>query len=105
MLPGVACGKIPLTKLNVRTSVLQENLIRETLAGYARANEVIEAERMERLASMTPEESRAIYDDLVDFWWNSAAREGSEHLALWRAETLIAVRRAFEQLARARGDV
>ena len=31
--------------------MLQANLIREALAGYARANEVIENERMERLAA------------------------------------------------------
>jgi hypothetical protein len=103
LLSGVACGKIPLIKLNARTSMLQENLIREALAGYARANEVIENERMERLARMTPEQARAIYDELVETWWASASREGSERLDLWRAETLIAVRRAFEQLARGQG--
>jgi hypothetical protein len=83
--------------------MLQANLIREALAGYARANEVIENERMERLARMTSEQARAIYDELVETWWGSASREGSERLDLWRAETLIAVRRAFEQLARAQG--
>ena len=83
--------------------MLQAYLIRETLAGYARANEVIENERMERLARMTSEQARAIFDELVETWWASAAREGSERLDLWRAETLIAVRRAFEQLARAQG--
>ena len=83
--------------------MLQANLIREALAGYARANEVIENERMDRLARMTSEQARAIYDELVETWWGSASREGSERLDLWRAETLIAVRRAFEQLARAQG--
>jgi hypothetical protein len=81
--------------------MLQANLIREALAGYARANEVIENERIERLERMTSEQARAIYDELVETWWGSASREGSERLDLWRAETLIAVRRAFEQLARA----
>ena len=85
--------------------MLQANQIREALAGYARANEVIENERMERLARMTPEQARAIYDELVETWWGSASREGSERLDLWRAETQIAVRRAFEQLARAQGDL
>jgi hypothetical protein len=83
--------------------MLEANLIREALAGYARANEVIENERLERLARMTSEQARAIYDELVETWWGSASREGSERLDLWRAETLIAVRRAFEQLARAQG--
>jgi hypothetical protein len=83
--------------------MLQANLIREALAGYARANEMIENERMERLAHMTSEQARAIYDELVGTWWGSTSREGAERLDLWRAETLIAVRRAFEQLARAQG--
>ena len=83
--------------------MLQANLIREALAGYARANEVIENERVERLARMTPEQARAIYDELVETWWGSASREESERLDLWRVETLITVRRAFEQLARAQG--
>ena len=83
--------------------MLQAHLIREALAGYARADEVIENERMDRLARMTSEQARAIYDELVETWWGSASREGSERLDLWRAETLIAVRRAFEQLARAQG--
>ena len=83
--------------------MLQATLIREALAGYARANEVIENERMERLARMTSEQARAIYDELVETWWVSTSREGSERLDLWRAETLIAVRRAFEQLARGQG--
>ena len=41
---------------------------------------------------MTSEQARAIYDELVETWWGSASREGSERLDLWRAETLIAVR-------------
>lgn len=42
--------------------MLQADLIREALAGYARAGEVIETERAERLARMSPEQARAIYD-------------------------------------------
>jgi hypothetical protein len=52
---------------------------------------------------MTSEQARAIYDELVETWWGSASREESERLDLWRVETLITVRRAFEQLARAQG--
>lgn len=36
-------------------------LIRETIAGYAAAAEVIEQERIERLRQITDEESRADY--------------------------------------------
>ncbi|MBL7065330.1 MAG: hypothetical protein ISS49_14140 [Anaerolineae bacterium] len=48
--------------------------MRETLSGYAQAAAVIERERMERLARMTPEEARAIYDDLCRSWatWGKA---------------------------------
>ena len=52
-------------KVDVRP-MLQADAVREVLIGYARANEVIEEERMERIARMTPEEARSIYDDLVN---------------------------------------
>ena len=84
---------------------LQPEMIRETLAGYAAANEIIENERIERLARMTPEEAHAIYDDLVNGWRPPASAEERQRLDLWRAETLIAVRRAFDQLAQAQGAV
>jgi hypothetical protein len=79
--------------------------LHETLAGYARANSVIEDERMERLPQMTPEQARAIFDQLVEGWESASgsSRTGLERLDLWRAETLVAVRRAFERLAKAEG--
>jgi hypothetical protein len=83
--------------------MLQADVVREVLAGYARANEVIEKERMERLARMTPEEAHAIYDDLVKGWRAPMSPAEAERLDLWRAETLIAVRRAFQALAEAMG--
>ena len=81
--------------------MLQADVVREILAGYARANEVIEQERMERLARMTPEEARAIYDDLVNGWRVPASPAEAQRLDLWRAETTTATRRAFQALARA----
>ena len=72
--------------------------------GYARANAFLEAERIDRLARLTPEQARAEYDDLIESWDNrSDEAEGLERLDLWCAETLISVRRAFETMARARG--
>ena len=52
----------------------QAALVRETVSGYAQAAAVVEQERMERLARMTTEESRAIYDDLCRSWdaWGQA---------------------------------
>ena len=69
--------------------------MRETLSGYARAAAVIERERMERLARMTPEEARAVSDGLCRSW----ATWGKAH-DLERLETLLAVREAMERLAR-----
>jgi hypothetical protein len=86
-------------------STLQPEAIRGALAGYAAANEVIENERMERLAHITPEQSRAIYDDLVRGWHPPTSPEERERLDLWRVETLVAMRRAFDQLAKAQGTV
>ena len=74
--------------------------MRETLSGYARAAVVIERERMERLARMTPEEARAISDDLCRSWAAWGKARDLEWLERWRLETLIAVRAAMERLAR-----
>ena len=76
----------------------------ESLEGYARANAFLEVERMLRLARLTPEEARAEFDELTEGWEALPDKgEGLERLDLWRAETLVAVRRAFEQMARAMG--
>jgi len=76
----------------------------EMIEGYARANAFLEVERMQRLARLTPEQARAEFDELTEGWDNLPDKGiGLERLELWRAETLIAVRHAFEKLARAKG--
>jgi hypothetical protein len=78
--------------------------VAEQIAGYARANEFLEAERRQRLARLTPEHARAEFTELTEGWDALPDKgKGLERLGLWRAETLIAVRRAFEQLARQKG--
>jgi len=78
--------------------------INEILAGYARADEFLEKERRQRLANMTPEDSRAIFNELVEFGWRTMADdEGARRLQSWRLETKIAVRKTFEKLARSKG--
>jgi hypothetical protein len=78
--------------------------VAEILEGYARATEFLEAERIERLARLTPEQARAEFDELTEGWDNLPDKGiGLERLELWRAETLIAVRHAFEKLALAKG--
>jgi len=75
--------------------------IAEAIQGYALADAFLEQERIERLARLTPEEARAEYDALVEGWEALHDKgEGLERLELWRAETLAAVRQAFERLAR-----
>lgn len=75
--------------------------IREALAGYAVANQVIEAELIEQLASMTDAEARAIDRDLYAFWAGMPAwtREGLERLGPLQLESLLETRHAFEQMA------
>ena len=75
--------------------------VRETLSGYARAAAFVEQERMERLARMTPEEARAIYDDLCRSWVTWGRDRDLERLEQWRLETLLVVREAMARVARA----
>jgi len=78
--------------------------IPDILAGYARANEYLEKERMERLANLSEEESRAIFNELVEFGQRTMTDdEGMRRLQLWRLQTKIAVRKTFEQLAKSKG--
>jgi len=78
--------------------------VRETLSGYARAAAVVERERMERLARMTPEEARTIYDDLCRSWATWGEARDLEWLERWRLETLLVVRAAMARLSRREGN-
>ncbi|MFQ6101736.1 MAG: hypothetical protein ACE5OS_10960 [Anaerolineae bacterium] len=82
----------------------REAAVRETLSGYAQAAAVMERERMERLARMTPEEACAIYDDLCRTWATQAHDHSLERMAQWRLETLLAVREAMARLAHTTGN-
>jgi hypothetical protein len=85
---------------------MDEAVIREVLAGYVAANAVIEKERAERLASLTPEQALEIARDLEASWEASTAtHDGLDRLAPWRLETKLEVRRALEAMARAQGLV
>lgn len=83
-----------------------QQIVFEALEGYARANTWMEIERIERLARMTTDEARAIFQELNASWEAVAeSEEGLEWLDSWRVETLVGVRRAFRQLAEAKGLV
>jgi hypothetical protein len=79
----------------------QQAIVRETLSGYAYAADIVEQERMERLARMTPEEARAIYEDLCHTGMAQRQRmtkEELERLEQWRLETLLSVRDAMARM-------
>ncbi|HHS96998.1 MAG TPA: hypothetical protein ENK08_03740 [Chloroflexi bacterium] len=78
----------------------QGNHVREAVAGYARAAALVERERMDRLARMTPEEARAIYDALCRSRAGGGQGHNLERLERWRWETLLAVREAMALLSR-----
>ncbi len=80
-------------------------VVREVLAGYAIANEFMEAELIEQLASMSDDDARAVDRDLYAFWAGLPAwtREGLERLEPLQLESLLATRQAFEQMAVAQG--
>ena len=78
--------------------------IAEILRGYARANEFLELERLERLSHLSSEESRAIFAELVEFRQETSSNDTQpEQMLSWRLETLISVRQAFKELAQVKG--
>jgi phage shock protein A len=63
--------------------------IAEMIHAYSRAEGFFEAERMKRLARMTPEEAQAIFDDLCQAWEAVADRQaGLDRLEPLRIERL-----------------
>lgn len=80
--------------------ILDPVAIREALAGYAAANEVVEAERREQLARMTTAEALAIWRDLAgSFNARPELHENLDRLDLWQVEGLLTIRRALDRLA------
>jgi hypothetical protein len=83
--------------------MLDKREVRETLVGYARANEAIEEERRIRLQSMTAEDAFRIYQDLcATAMITPLPQDEAERLEQWRLETLLNVRRVFDAAARRR---
>lgn len=75
------------------------------IQGYAEADRWIQAERREWLRRLTPEEAREIFDSLYRFWEQTGCRSEEEWAALERRrlEETLALRRALDRLARAKG--
>jgi hypothetical protein len=75
-------------------------MLLQTLAGYAEANAIAEAERRARLAAMTETQARAIFDDLCATGYHLARDDGDwERLNRWRIEQKIMLRRALDRVA------
>jgi len=82
------------------TKKLNKRLVRQTWRGYARASKSIQKERRVRLASLTMDEARRMFDDLHqngDDW----KRFGGDLQALERRrmEGKIQMRRILDRLA------
>lgn len=81
---------------------------RQQIAGmiraYSRAAPVLEAERLQWLARLTPQDARSIYESLYEAWEHGGRRAGGDWTTLdrWRLETKLAVRQAFARLAASR---
>lgn len=79
---------------------LDAAVIREALAGYALANEVIETERQATLADMTREDALATWRDLMKgFNKRPEMRRNLDRIDLWQVEGLLAIRHALDLMA------
>lgn len=78
--------------------------VAEMLRGYARANEFLEQERIERLVRLSTEESWAIFRDLVEHGHKTLSDDPlPERILARRLESKIAVRETFRRLAEKQG--
>ncbi len=79
--------------------------VAEMIQAYAAAGDFLEAERRQKLANMTQEESRAIFEELYALWSQAGREAGGVWGALNRLKVdhLTEQRRIFEQLARRGG--
>jgi len=81
---------------------LDAAVIRKHLAGYALANEVVEAERQATLAQMSRAEALQTWRDLMQgFNERPKMQQNLDRLDLWQVEGLVAVRRALDLMAEA----
>jgi hypothetical protein len=86
-------------------STLNKDSLLQTLRGYAEANEIASSERAATLAQITRRESWAAFGALYDAWKRTGQQAGGnwEALAEQRLAEAIALRKAFETVARRKG--
>lgn len=88
----------------IEPRAIDKRVIREALAGYAVAAEVIEQERIEQLRRMTPQESWQVFAVLLERGRSFAGdRRSLEVFEAARLDNLLFIRRVFERLARSQG--
>ncbi len=81
---------------------LNRDILLQSLRGYEEANRFIEAERRARLAQMTDDEARTLFDGLNQGIEELNAEEKTR-LAAFRLEHHLIVRQAMLRLAQAKG--
>lgn len=82
----------------------QKKLLREALAGYAAANEVIREEKREWMQRMTPAESWQAFENLVAFGRVLQGDPTTLHVfEKRRIEELLHMRQIFDKVARGQG--
>ncbi len=86
-------------------SILNKDIVYQTVRGYAEVNEIASAERAAALAQMTRREGWEIFDALYDAWKRTGQQAGGdwEALAEQRLADSIALRKVFETVARRKG--
>lgn len=85
-------------------SLQHKQLIRETLAGYAAANEVTKREKREWLQGMTPAESWETFEELVAFSIQlRGERTSLQVFEKRRIDELLNIRQIFDKAAIAQG--
>ena len=81
---------------------LDKEIVLKTMRGFAEVNRITEAERRERLKTMTEDQAKQIFDDL-----NIGVTEMTEgeksRLADFRLKHHLKVRKAMEMLAHSNG--
>ncbi|MFQ5639942.1 MAG: hypothetical protein ACE5IR_18335 [bacterium] len=78
-----------------------KQLIRDQIEGYKEMNEFVQDEQRKNLPKMTPEESKAIYEELWQVWENSQKQNPLDmrQMDRLRIKALIHRRRLFDKIA------
>ena len=86
-------------------SLIDRDILLQTLRGYAEVNEITDAERRASLANLTSAESWAAFAALYDAWRHTGQKAGGDWAALveQRLAETMALRKSFERLARRKG--